>query len=235
MSINYSLYENKLPAAGDTYAARVHIKDSVGMDELADRIVSMGTTVRKADILAVLENTCQACEEYLLEGSRVNVGGVFDLFPRIKGVFDSVTDSFDPARHSIEVGANPGQRVRKTVHENATVEKQQTILPMPTLLEFVDLGSGTVNTSVTADNIGTINGHRLKFDPADPTEGIFFIDSVGGEQKVTAFQKNKPGQLVFMTPTLPAAENPYTLEVRAHFSVDGELRTGILDYQLTAL
>ena len=235
MSINYSLYENKLPAANDSYAARVSIKNSVGLDEIADRIVSMGTTVRKADILAVLENTCQACEEYLLEGTRVNVGGMFDLFPSIKGVFDSITDSFDPARHRLEVSASPGTRIRKAIQENGTVAKQETILPAPALLEFVDLGSGTSNTSVSANNIGTINGHRLKFDPADPTEGIFFVDNVGAATKVTAVQKNKPGELVFMNPALSGAENPYTLEVRAHFSINGELRTGILDYELTAI
>ena len=72
-------------------------------------------------------------------------------------------------------------------------EKQQTILPMPALLQFVDLGSGTNNTSITPNNIGTINGHRLKYDPADPTEGIFFVDSLGAATKVTAVQKNKPG------------------------------------------
>ena len=235
MAINYSLYENKLPAAGDTYAARVNIKGSIGLEQIADRIVGMGTTVRKADILAVLENTCQACEEYLIEGNRVNVGGVFDLFPSIKGVFDSITDSFDPARHKVEVSAAPGTRLRKNVQESASVEKQQTILPMPTLLEFVDLGSGTTNTSATPNNIGTINGHRLKFDPDDLTEGIFFVDKFGADFKVLAIQKNKPGELVFMIPALEVAQNPYTLEVRAHFSVAGELRTGTLEYELTAL
>ena len=235
MSINYSLYENKLIAGGDSYAAHVNIKGSVGLEQIADRIVGMGTTVRKADILAVLENTCQACEEYLIEGNRVNVGDVFDLYPSIKGVFDSITDSFDPARHKIEVNAAPGTRVRKNVQESASVEKQQTILPIPTLLQFVDLGSGTVNTSITHDNIGTIHGHRLKFDPDDPTEGIFFVDNVGAETKVTAIQKNKPGELIFLNPTLSGPDGPYTLEVRAHFSTGGELRTGILDYELTAL
>ena len=235
MSINYSLYENKLPSAEDTYAARVNIKDSVGLDEIADRIVAMGTTVRKADILAVLENTCQACEEYLIEGNRVNVGGVFDLFPSIKGKFDSITDNFDPARHKVEVSAAPGKRIRKAIQESASVEKQETILPTPALLQFVDLGSETTNTSITVSNIGTIYGHRLKFDPTDPTEGIFFVDSVGAEYKVTEIQKNKPSELVFMNPVMSGAENPYTLEVRAHFSTGGELRTGILDYELDVI
>ena len=235
MSINYSLYENKLPAAGDTYAARVQNKGSIGLEEIADRIINLGTTVRKADILAVLENTCQVCEDALLDGTRVNVGGVFDLFTSIKGVFDDITDSFDPTRHSVEVAAAPGSRVRKTIQENATVEKQQTILPQPSLLQFQDFATDTTNTSITPNNNGAIYGSRLKYNPDDPTEGIFFVDSFGAATKVTAVIKNKPSELIFMNPPLSGAENPYTLEVRVHFTENGDLRVGKLSSSLTAL
>jgi len=168
----------------------------------------------------------------LLEGARVNFGGLFDLYPKIKGKFNSITDHYDPARHKIDIGATPGSRVRKYVRENAAVGKLETVLPKPLVLEYSDLGSSTINTTITPENIGTLKGSRLAFNAADETEGIFIIDaSSGDEMKVTALQKNKPSELIFMVPNFNYMS--VYIEVRKHFSKDGELRSGRLDYTLS--
>ncbi len=119
----------------------------------------------------------------------------------------------------------------RIVRAGASVAKQETIKPTPALLEYVDLGSGETNGTITPDNIGTINGHRLKFDPTEPAEGIFFIADDNSETKATAIQKNKPGQLVFLVPTL--ASGTYHLEVRAIFGKETQPRTGRLEEELT--
>ena len=233
MSIDYALYANKLIADPNAYAARVQIKDSADLEQIADRIINQGSTVTKADILAVLENMCQACESFLVEGYRIRMGGVFELFPRIKGKFDGITDSFDPSRHKVEVGANPGSRIRKAVSEQATVAKQPTILPEPNPLEYVDLGTGEINNNVTPGSIGTINGAKLNIDFAVADEGVFFVKDDGIEVAVpqASIQKNMPSEQVFLIPALDTGD--YHVEVRSHFSVDGELRVGRLDEQLT--
>lgn len=98
-----------------------------------------------------------------------------------------------------------------------------------TVIISFDLGSGETNSTVTPNNIGTINGHRLKFDPSQADEGIFFIAiPTGTELKVTAVQRNKPGQLVFMVPDMPAG-GTLNLEVRARSTDGGDLRIGRLD------
>lgn len=232
MTIDYALYKNKLTGADDLYAARTLITSSADLEAIADRIVEQGSTVTRTDCIAVLEGAVTAVQSLLLEGARVNFGGLFDLYPKIKGKFNSITDHYDPARHQVDIGATPGSRVRKYVRENASVGKLETILPQPLVLEYFDLGSGTTNTNITASNIGTLRGSRLSFDPSDETEGIFIVDaSSGNAERVTAIQKNKPSELVFMVPfALPAS---MFIEVRKHFSTEGELRTGRLDYTLT--
>ena len=228
MSINYALFENHLTSDPDDYAAQVKITGSADLEALAERMIDQGSTVTKPDILAVLEDTIKATESCLLDGYRVQLGGLCELFPRIKGVFNGITDTFDASRHRVDVGANPGARVRKTVRVGATVTKIETIKPAPALLEYVDLGSGETNGTITSGNIGTINGHRLKFNPEQDDEGIYFVNiDSGAEVKLTAIQKNKPGQLVFLTPTVP--DGQYYLEVRTRFSESAELRTGRLD------
>lgn len=108
--------------------------------------------------------------------------------------------------------------------------KVETDVSTPSLLSFEDLASGQINTAVTPGNIGVINGHRLKFEPAQADEGVYFINTADGtEVKVAAIQKNKPGQQVFLIPAIPAATNLY-LEVRAHFGTD--LRSGRLETTL---
>jgi len=228
MSINYALYENHLTTDPADFAAQVEITASADAETIATRMIEQGSTVTKADILAVIEDLVQATESFLLEGYRINMAGLFELFPRIKGIFNGASDNFDPARHQLDVAANPGIRVRDDIRANGSVVKQETILPAPAPIEYVDTGWGETNGRVTPGNIGTVNGHRLKFDDTQADEGIYFInESTSAETKVTDVQKNKPGQLVFLVPALPVAG--YYLEVRAQFSKDGPVRAGRLD------
>jgi len=231
--INYSLYENHLTADPGDFAALVQTTASADLEQIAERMIAQGSTSTKADILAVLEDSVKACEGLLLEGWRVNLDGLCQLFPRVQGIFDSAMDRFDRSRHRVDIGANPGPRVRETVRQQAAVEKVEKPVIAPNPIEFHDLGSGTMNSAVTPGNIGTIDGYRLKFDRAQAFEGVYFIRVDGlGEMKPGFIQKNKPSQLVFLNPKiLPAGE--YFLEVRARLHGGDELRAGRLDAVLT--
>lgn len=235
MAIKYSLFENHLTSDPADYFARVQSSGNVDIDAIADRMIDQGSTVTKADILAVLEDAIKASEGYLLDGYRVSFGGMCELFPRVSGVFNGLTDTFDASRHRVDVGANPGIRVRKTVRQRAEVSKQEATVPEPSPVEYVDLASGETNNTVTIGNIGTLNGHRLKFNPGQADEGIYFVDvDSDAETKVTAVQKNKPSQLVFLVPSLDPELADCRIEVRKRFGdADSELRTGTLDAVLS--
>ena len=232
MPIHYALFENNLTADPDDFAAIVQVVDSTDLDALVQRMVERGSTTTRADILAVLEDAIGACEALLLDGMRVNFGGLVELFPRVRGVFTGATDAFDAARHAVDVGANPGSRIRKTVRDNATLVKDEAVKPAPNPIEFRDIGSDTSNGQVTPGNIGQLSGNRLKFDDAQADEGAYFVPvTLGSATKVTTVQKNKPSQLVFLIPTLVAGD--YQIEVRARIAGGTELRTGRLDAILT--
>ena len=235
MAINYALFENHLTSDPDDYAARVQTNGTADLDAIAQRMIDQGSTTTRADILAVLEDTIQACESYLLDGFNVDFGGLCRLGASVSGVFNGITDTFDPSRHRVDATAAVGKRIRKTVREDATVEKVETVLPTPSPLEFVDLASGQTNNTITKNNIGTINGHRLKFNPSAADEGLFLVDeAVPGEMKITAIQKNKPAQLVFLIHDLAPVGTELVLEVRARLGDEtSQLRTGRLDAVLT--
>jgi len=237
MSIKYVLQPNKLVEEPDIFSASVRISSSVGLEEITDRIVDQGTTVRRADVLAVLENAIEACDNLLLEGMRVQLGGLVDLFPKIKGSFAGPTDSYDPARHQVDVAAMPGARVRKSFRSKAAVAKEEAVKPVPGLVALSQTpapaaanGDGeNAAVQITPGAIGTLDGYRLHYNAAAIDEGIYFVKTTDGENaKVTAVQKNTQKQLVFLVPELAAAST-WRLEVRTRYTPEGELRIGQLD------
>ena len=231
MSIDFALFINNLTSDPDDYAALVQISGSVGLEEIAKAIIDAGSTVTEADIMAVLTDSIKVTQNFLLDGKRVQFGGLFEMFPRVKGIFTGILDTFDPARHYVDVGANPGARVRETVRKEAEVIQAEAATVMPSPIQFFDLDSGEVNSTVTALNIGTLKGHRMKYNEAQADEGIYFVNvATSAATKVTAVQKNKPGEQVFLVPNLAAAD--YWLEVRKRFTDTGDLRTGRLPEQL---
>ena len=227
MTIKYRLTPNKLTET-ECYAAKVQLTGSADLDDIVARIVDQGTTVRPPDILAVLENAIQATNSLLLEGMRVNLGGLCDLFPKISGKFTGPTDGYDPARHQVDVGSAPGVRVRDAIRAEAAVEKLEGSKPLPVLLQVADLATGEIDTVLTVGSVDTLDGNRLRFDPAKVDEGLYFVAVAdGAATKVTLLQKNSPSQLVFVTPALTAAAS-FWLEVRTRFTENGELRSGRL-------
>ena len=232
MSITFSLFENKMNPANKFWSARVDAAGSIDLDALANEIVNMGTTVRKADVLAVLENACQAIESNLIKGFRITMGGVVDIYTSISGKFDGPNDAFDPARNAVEVCANAGSRVRKAVRESASVEKQDLPFRLPKPTEYIDNETGTTNDQVTSGGIGEVQGSFLHYDDTQADEGIFFVSSGGTATKVTSVQTNSPSKLIFLVPTL--GEVTYTLEVRARMNKTEGVKTGTLPYTLTA-
>jgi len=236
MPIKYALFESHITADPDDYMAMVEISGSADSDDLVQDIIDQGSTVNKPDILAVTAALKLACQRRVEQGQRVNYFGMVEFFPRIKGVFTGPMDSFDEARHRIDIGANPGSELREAVRVGATVQKVEALKPSPNPIEYRDMGSDTSNDTVTINNIGQLSGSRLKFDPNEADEGLYFVADAGGETKVPIVQKNKPAQLVFLVPNLTAGT--YHLEVRARMgsgSSARELRIGRLDSVLTVL
>ena len=174
MPIRYALFENHLTADPDDYAAIVQTSGSADGDDLVQDIIDQGSTVGRPDILAVTAALKLACQRRVEQGQRVNYFGMMDFFPRIKGIFNGATDSFDPARHSIDVGANPGAELREAVKTEASVEKVEAVKPAPNPVEYYDIASSSTNDVVTPGNIGQLSGNRLKFDPAEADEGLYF-------------------------------------------------------------
>ena len=235
MPVKYALFENNLTSDPADFMAVVQITTSADTDAIIARVLEQGSTVTEADLRAAAADLVKATQSMLKEGQRVHFFGLADFFPRVKGVFTGVTDTFDSARHTLDVGANPGTRIREDIRKNGTVEKVPSVKPSPSPLEYRDNASSTTNDQVTVGNIGQVAGSRLKYDEAQADEGLFFLPTGGGAETKVAnadMQTNKPSQLIFLNPAT-LVPGTYNLEVRARIDGGTQLRKGQLDAVLT--
>jgi hypothetical protein len=75
-------------------------------------------------------------------------------------------------------------------------------------------------------------GRLLRYDPADPSQGLFLVAADKTETRVERIIKVRPSEVSLIAPALPAGT--YTLEVRAAFDEDGtDIRSGKLLEALT--
>ena len=231
MAIQYYLVPYLLNGSRNDFVARVRPSGSVQLAHLARRIVAQGSTVRVPDILAVWENTIQAIEAFLLEGFRVNLGGLCNFYPRLRGVFKGPTDEYDAARHRVHPGASAGARLRRALSQQAILTRVEAVRPLPLLASFEDLLSQTTNTTITPGSIGIVTGRRLNYDPDQADEGLFLINRRDGwEKKVGQVQSIRASQLVFLVPAGVPPGTALRLEVRRRCG--SELRSGRLDAEL---
>lgn len=232
MPIHYALHKNNLTEEPNVYSAQVRCTMSAGTEQIVERMLKQGSTITRADTLAVLENAVDAIESMLLEGQRVNFGGLIDLFPRIRGKFTSLDDAFTHDRHVCDVAAACGARVRKSFRTMATPEKEIASPPVAQLTGYRDVYSGTTDSEITPAFAAVISGKNLQFDPDKADEGIYFVPT-GAGQAVKAGNnlvlKNAPKQIMFTNPESIQPGTEYHLFVRNRPGGVQQLREGKLN------
>ncbi len=229
MPLKYALLENRLTEDPDDYLAKVQDLQSKSIDDIIDVMIGRGSTVTRAEALSVLEEYSAALEQLLRDGHSINTP-LFNLVPSIKGVFDDKNEPFNSERHQVRVNVNPGTRLRQ-IEAQIQIERVSASRPLPEPEDFEDVGSDTRNDQLTPGALARLTGTRLKYEPNDPQQGVFFIDGGGVEPRVVMIARNKPSELNFQNPST-LATGAYTVEVRIVLPRTTELRTGQLPYAL---
>jgi hypothetical protein len=139
MRLRYSLYKLNIHDNPNAYKARLVVGNRVAtIKEVADMMVSQGSTVGYADIVAVLKTLCAALVNLLTLGFRLHLPFAnFQL--TIQGVFDGAGDEFDPRRHELYVSITPGTRLRRDMRHKIQLSKDQQVPLSPNPREYFDL------------------------------------------------------------------------------------------------
>ncbi len=231
MPIKYAIRENPLTTP-TTFRAGIREITTFSKANLVRDILSAGSTVTEADINAVMTDLIKIIGNRLLDGGRVDLEGIVQIFPSIEGVFTGAADDFDPGRHRLNLNAKVSETLKTFVRQNATLEKELTPPAGPTILEVLDAFSGTSNTTLTVNKIINMLGDNLKFDSSRADEGVFFInDTTPAEVQVAAGDISiaTDGKIVFMTAGSGVSGDSCHMEVRTRMgnSVTYPLKTAV--------
>ncbi len=224
------LHESPFPTTEPgAHVARVLRTSTADLDDVIAVMAQQGCTIFRADILSVLEAYHSAIEYLLRTGHSVNTPGA-KYRVGIGGTFAGDDDAFDLARHQVRVNIVAGKRLVRAL-EHAEWVKLEANKPLPHPTHYSDVASGQCDQVLTPGGVGQLTGFRLRFDPADAVQGVFFVDASGAATRAETMVKNRLRELIFVVPALPAGE--CRLEVRSKFNGTEDLRAGALEGLLT--
>jgi hypothetical protein len=229
MALRYGLIPNHLTDDPNDYKGVVTENETITMDQIIDQMIGRGSTVTKAEALSVLEEFSHVVVDAVTKGNNISID-LFKIYPSITGVFVDQQDDFDPSRHTIRLNMNAGPRLKDAL-ANIQVRKVEVVDHKPVIHQFNDLKSKRVNESVTPGQMASLTGTMLRFDEADPNQGIFFVSSNGEVTKATHVIKNKPSELLFFSPD--DLKGICQVEVRTLFKDSKRLRVGSLVNELS--
>ncbi|GHT11087.1 hypothetical protein AGMMS4956_03560 [Bacteroidia bacterium] len=235
-TIKAHLYNNALTEDPNDYIARVSAERSLSIKDICESAVTRGgadvsaATMEHATSLFFKEMGYRLCD-----GFGVNTGW-FNAAPHIKGVFNSPTEHFDPAKHRVLFEIQQGAELRKEL-DWVQVDILGVAETGLYIAQVTDVKTSSVNDVITPNYTLKISGYKLKIVGDNSANGIYFVAEVGGARtKVDASDivVNNPSEIIVMVPALAAGE--YKVEVTTQYSVGTVLkepRTTIFDKILT--
>lgn len=231
MAIHYGLVKNPFTEDPDDYVGRVQPIGVADIDDVIERMILLkGATAVRAEVLSFIEDFHTAILSLLEDGFFVNTGAaIYHL--TVQGSFDGHDDTFDPQRHRLMARLRAGRLLKRHLRRKARLVKKRLPKAQPFPQRYSDVMSDTINETLTPGGIGKLVGSRLKFDPDDPEQGVFFLSAAGDETRAEHFVENHPRRLIFAVPQL--APGAYTLEVRARQRNSSTLRSTPLGHELT--
>jgi len=203
MSIKYFIYGGNM-LGKKTNIGKVTDLTDYSTKELVERMVQGKTGLGSADIEAFLKILKETVITICREGGNINIDGFMSFKPSMGGTFESESSSFDRSKNSVYIKARISSALNDEFQLDVEVEIVQSPDKRPVLSEIFDVETGGVNESITKNNIITIRGDNLKFDP-DSTEEYLEIVNADNESetvRITKFQKVTDKEVVFLCPSL---------------------------------
>ncbi|MCB0193090.1 MAG: DUF4469 domain-containing protein [Anaerolineae bacterium] len=223
----------------ETYHATIKHNETLTQEDVLDEMEWHNSTLTKTDMRAFLESHERTIIRALLKGKRV-VTNLVHYQLSAKGTFTDENDQLDETRHTICASVSQGPGLRQAINnKTVTLKRGQSVQPVPRLDSYTNLHNSDPNTLLTPTYNGRLDGDKLRFDPADPEQGVFLIlraDETGlladrTPIRVTDYvQADSNRTVIFRVPD-GLASGAYRVEVRRRFGKT-RLATGTLQNPL---
>jgi len=223
-TIKAYLYDNLLTDDPNDFSARVSSERSLSIEDICNSASTRGgADISAASMKHAVELFLKEMGYRLCDGFSVNTG-YFTATPSIRGVFNSPTENFNPAKHSVLFQFNQGETLR---NELSTIAVE--ILGVADSGAFIgqvtDVKSGSINDLLTPNRNLKISGSKIKVAGDDANiVGVYFVNQrTQARTKVdeTDIVTNNPSEVIVVIPELQAGT--YKLEIVSQFSGSSKL------------
>lgn len=215
-TINAHLYENLLTKNDSAdYLARTISEESLNIKQICEAAVNRGG----ADISASAMEYAATLflKEMAYQLFTINTG-YFTAGTKIRGVFNSLSETFDQNKHKILFQFNQGERMRAMIPDIqvnilGVAEKGSVIY------QVTDMKSGSINNIISPGRNLKIKGKGIKLAGDHPDNGIYFVNSATNDKTIVPADDiivNKASELIIIIPELQTGS--YYLEVTSQYS-----------------
>ena len=211
--MKYYLNEIKLNE-DNNFSARVQIEKSYDLTGIINLILDRRNVMSRTDLVAAFNIFFETVQGCIKRGENINLP-LFNLGYSISGVFNDEEDSFDPARHHVNVNINDGVLINDAVKE-IKLTKVEPVDTEPVIKYYKDTASDKVNLSITPGSIFELTGSRLKIGGDDSLTGLYFLADDGTEIKTSLIAFNSYKKLIAQAPQLKKGE--YRIRLRTQSS-----------------
>lgn len=212
MSIKYFIYQTRLQGE-PRFFGRIMLKGICGHAELIERMLSMGSSLTKPDIIAVLQLLSMAVANVCSQGYKVSLDGLVQITPVLTGEFLDKTDGFLPSRNTVYLTCQASKSLNDLISTAVSVEKVVVDENRPILLDVVDSEADEDFVALTVGHIMSVAGKRLKFDISQPSEYLRLVNAENPAEfvPVLKFHKLADQELVFRLPPVSFAQGYFEL------------------------
>ncbi|MDR1259012.1 MAG: DUF4469 domain-containing protein [Tannerellaceae bacterium] len=213
------LYENPLTRDKKTdYIARIVSDRSLSVHQLCKMACDRGgSDIKLAAMEHAVDLFLSEMEYNLYDGFSVNLKS-FSASPRIRGVFDSPDEQFNPDKHSLVFDFQQGDGMRRE-RERMNVEILGPAPVGPHIWMVIDMYTGSVNELLTPSRSLVIRGGSIKIAGTEPGVGVRFLSQSDPEVACPVDPRdivnNYPAELMVVVPEL--APGAYKLEITTQF------------------
>ena len=234
----YRLIKNHLFGEEERYNGRVVYTETMSFDDIVDLMMYHGSTVTRADIMAVSEDLIKAIIMAVLLGKRVVTPfGIYGL--RVTGPFYGPEDTFEAGRNEVLGSVRGSAEFHEAVDNQLTLTKHRSGVRRPSPLTCKNFFKDAPDTELSPGHTARVYGELLRFDPEDPDQGIFLIPTENGSGalngvevvRVEEVTRTTASEATFLVPP-DLVPGDYILEVRTRLS-QKNLRAGQLEQVLT--
>jgi hypothetical protein len=216
MSLTIVPLKNHLATSSNPYYVHTLWSDTIEYDKLVDIMAAGRTTLTKPDIAGCLELFTEEIMKLVADGKYVKTRmGAFYLCA--SGKLDAPDQAFTPrdgtSEHDLRLHFRADKSLEAGLLATAKIERGERYdRNTPIVFSVVSVRTGDEMKASAGDFLRVV-GQRLKIDPADESEGLFFVN--GHETRAVQYAAISPGLVIAQLPE-GLAPGSYYIAVRSH-------------------